>query len=258
MDIKEIRKHWYAFIYDYEETQTDDIDFLQKIIGNVPKNILEVCCGTGRILAPLAKSGHKVTGLDIDEYMLERISAKINGLNNIHYYRADAVNDDWIGKYDIIILAGNIMMNIETDGNYEEAQKAFIKKASTALINGGYIYLDFNLDHNLEDIIKYTKEWVIFEGTDDNGVYGKFIMCNGGTYNKSTQMNCRNRRIELTLKNGEKDIYEYTVNKRIPSLMDIKKWLKEYNFVIEQEYGNYVGDPISEKTNRAIIYAKKI
>jgi hypothetical protein len=31
MDIIEIRKHWYAYIYDQEVMETDDIDFLLEI-----------------------------------------------------------------------------------------------------------------------------------------------------------------------------------------------------------------------------------
>jgi hypothetical protein len=38
----------------------------------------------------------------------------------------------------------------------------------------------------------------------------------------------------------------------------VKAWLKENNFIIEEMYGNYKQEPISEKTNRAIIYAKKV
>ncbi len=63
-------------MYDREETGTQDSAFLLSLIGNSPKRILEIACGTGRILIPLAKAGHYVTGLDLDEAMLERIPLK--------------------------------------------------------------------------------------------------------------------------------------------------------------------------------------
>jgi SAM-dependent methyltransferase len=258
MDINEIRGHWYASIYDKEETETDDIEFILEIIGNNPKKILEVCCGTGRILVPLAKSGHKVTGFDINEYMLKRIPDKIIGMNNIEYFKANALTDDWRKGYDIVVLAGNVMMNIETESNYEDAQKLFIKKASSALDVGGYILLDFALYANPEEVFGSIKEdRTIFEGYDDKGVYGKYILCNGEEYNKVTRMVHGKRRIELILQNGEKDTYEYISKKRIPTLIDIREWLKENNFEIEQEYGDRNKEPISKKTNRAIIYARK-
>jgi SAM-dependent methyltransferase len=259
MNLNEIRKHWYANVYDQEVTETDDIEFLLDIIGKEPKNILEACCGTGRILMSLAKSGHNVTGFDIDEYMLERIPEKIKGLNNIKYYKANAVEEDWGKNHDIIILAGNVMMNIETDGSYEDAQRIFIHKAGRALKSDGYIYFDFALYNNPEEIFgPVNNERVVFEGYDDKGIYGKYIISSGGSYDKKTQICYGKRKIELILQNGEKDVYEYSSNKRIPNLGDIKKWLKENNFIIEQEYGNYDKAPISEKTHRAIIYARKI
>jgi SAM-dependent methyltransferase len=259
MDINETRKHWYAYIYDQEVTETDDIEFLLKIIGEKPQNILEACCGTGRILVPLAKVGHNVTGFDIDEYMIERISKKIVGMNNIKHYKLDAIKEDWGSDYDIVVLAGNVMMNIETTGNYENAQRIFIKNAGKALKVGGHIYLDFDLHSNPEDIFGPSQEErVVFEGHDDKGIYGKYIICKGGGYNKDTQMSLGKRKIELVLKNGEKNIYEYDSNKRIPQLNEIRKWLNENNFEIEQEYGNNNKDPISDKTHRATIYAKKI
>jgi SAM-dependent methyltransferase len=250
MDINETRKHWYAYIYDQEVTETDDIEFLLELIGKRPQNILEACCGTGRILVPLAKAGHNVTGFDIDEYMIGRISEKIVGMNNIKYYKSDALEDTWGNNYDIIVRAGNVMMNIETIGSYEEGQKTFIKNSGKALKNGGYIYLDFDLCNNPEDVFGPNKEdRTIFEGYDDTGVSGKYIICDGGGYGQDTQIAYGKRKIELVLQNGEKNIYEYISNKRIPKLTDIKEWLRETGFKIEQEYGNYNKDPISDKTH---------
>jgi len=258
MDINELRRHWYASIYDKEVTETDDIEFILEIIGNDPKNVLEACCGTGRILVPIAKAGHNTTGFDINDDMLERIPLKIIGIDNVKYYKADALADDWGENYDIVILAGNVIMNIETDGNYEDAQRIFIQKACFALKDNGYILLDFDLHNNPEEIFGPSKEdRIIFEGYDDKGIYGKYILCAGGEYNKDTHMCFEKRRIELILQNGEKYEYEYDSKKRIPTLVDIKKWFQENNFEIEHEYGNRNREPISDKTNRAIIYAKK-
>jgi hypothetical protein len=141
---------------------------------------------------------------------------------------------------DIIVLAGNVMMNIETIGSYEETQKTFIKNSGKALKTGGYIYLDFTLYNNQEDVFGPNKEErTIFECYDDTGVYGKYIICDGGGYDQDTQIAYGKRKIELVLKNGEKNVYEYISNKRIPKLTDIKEWLRETGFTIEQEYGNY-------------------
>jgi len=129
LDIQQIKKHWNAYIYNQQENQTDDVEFILSIIGTEPKNILEVCCGGGRILVPLAMAGHHVNGFDIDEEMMAFIPVKIGKLKNVHFRKADAVTDEWGQGYDVVILAGNILLNIETERDNKEAQQAFIKKA---------------------------------------------------------------------------------------------------------------------------------
>lgn len=73
----EIISMWSADMYDLDETDITDVNFAISIIGPFSKRILEVACGSGRYLAPLAKSGHNVVGLDFDEFMLNKIDARL-------------------------------------------------------------------------------------------------------------------------------------------------------------------------------------
>lgn len=257
MNENNIIKSWFADLYDQFETQTDDVEFLLSIIGEKPMNILEACCGSGRILVPLAKAGHKVTGFDMDEFMLSKISDKAKGLSNLRFYKSDAVSSDWGSNFDIIVLAGNILINIVSNMEYKEAQKLFIRKAADSLKIGGHIYLDFNLLFKPEQFFGQKRERVYFEGTDRNGVYGKYIGL-GGTFDTATQICCGQNRTELTTRDGEKIVVERKSIKHIPTLDDVYVWLDEAGFAVEREYGDYNGNPISENTHRAIIYARKI
>lgn len=251
-----IMNSWWADIYDQFVTETDDIEFLLSVIGSDARNVLEVCCGSGRILVPLAKAGHNVTGFDADEAMLSKIPAKAKGLNNIRYFRADAVYSDWGSGYDIVVLAGNILINIESDMDYRQAQQLFFKKAAESLKTGGYVYLDFSLMAKPEQFFGQSKERVIFEGTDSKGNYGKYII-SGGTYDKNTQIDKCIKRTELVTKDDVKIIEEKESIKHIPTLINVHEWLAAAGFVVKAEYGDYSGKPISEDTCRAIIFAEK-
>lgn len=257
MDINKIKNHWYASIYDQQENQTCDVDLMLSILGDKPKNILEVCCGSGRILVPLAKAGHNVVGFDMDEDMMSMIPEKIRGLQNIQFYKADAIASDWGHDYDTVVLAGNIMINIISDMDYSKAQQLFIQKAAGALKMGGYIYLDFDLLAHPEHFFNSTSERVHFDGTDDTGVYGRYIGC-GGSYDIETQMTRGKSRTEITLPNGETHVFEKKSEKHIPTLQNVHDWLVNNEFAIEQEYGDYAKNAISETTHRAIIYARKM
>jgi SAM-dependent methyltransferase len=250
-------KKWSADLYDQYETQINDIDFMLSVIGNSPQNILEVCCGSGRILVPLAKASHNVTGFDMDLAMMSKIADKAKDLDNIHWYSANAVTDDWGTNYDVVVLAGNILINIVSTMAYQDAQKLFIQKAYNSLKIGGHIYLDFNLFLHPEKIFGTSKERIIFDGTDHDGNYGTMRLLNE-TYCSSTQILTATRLTQVHTQDGENIIQQENVIKYIPNLDQVIAWLKDCGFAIKQVYGDYSGHPISEKTSKAIIWAQKM
>lgn len=256
MDILKIKSHWDAYIYNEQETETEDVDFLRSVIGYSPKRILEVACGTGRILALLAQDGHNVTGFDCDTEMLSYIPAKVQGLN-VHYYEADAVMNDWGSNHDIVIEAANLMMNIICEDDYAETQQLLLAKAAKALKPGGHLYLDFNLFMDPKCAFTCKHERVIFEGTDDWGTHGKYSILSD-TYCSETQMLHSEIKTVLTLPNGITHVFSGCKQKYIPTLEQVHFWLDKAGFAIEQEYGDYHRNPISEHTCRCIIYAKKV
>ena len=67
-----------AEIYDQSETCTDDVKLLRTLLAPMKSlNILECFSGTGRILIPLAKDGHRVTGIEISDAMTTRATKKL-------------------------------------------------------------------------------------------------------------------------------------------------------------------------------------
>ena len=64
---------WAAEMYDRDETGAEDVDFALYLIGLRPRRVLDVACGSGRFLVPLARAGHTAEGFDFDPAMLERI-----------------------------------------------------------------------------------------------------------------------------------------------------------------------------------------
>ena len=54
-----------------------DVQFYVDEATNVRGSVLEVGCGTGRILLPIARSGRTVEGLDASPEMLDRCRTKL-------------------------------------------------------------------------------------------------------------------------------------------------------------------------------------
>ena len=255
-DKRQIIDHWFADLYDQEETDTVDVALLLELLGLAPLNVLDPCCGTGRILLPLAQAGHTATGFDAEEAMLNRLSAKAQGVPRLNFRKMDAVTGDWGQGFDVVVLAGNILINIESDMDYKRAQETFIQKAAACLRPGGYLYLDFDLHARPLEVFTLKKERVIFQGTDDLGVSGKCSLLEG-RYDTDTQMYWGKGIKELTLPNGEKIVENLQSSKHIPTLDDVLGWLQACGFEVLIIYGDHEKHPIGPDTHRAILYAKK-
>lgn len=265
-----ILKHWYASAYEQFENQTEDVEFLLKILeeqtGKTPQNILEVACGGGRISVPLAMAGHHVTGFDADECMLLRCYRRMKDIPNIAVYQADAVCADWGEGFDVVVMAGNLLINIETDMDYAEAQRIFIRKASAALFPGGHLLLDYDQHSDASAVKTFNRvgdggrlggETAYF---DELGTAGKFINY-GGVYDPVTRVCTWASHRELLTNNGERIIAPTSGHKHIPALGQVYEWLSDAGFVVEKTYRNHTGEPLSENEPdfvRATIWAKKM
>ena len=264
-----IAKHWYAYAYEQFETQTHDIEFLLKVLseeaGDSSLSILEVACGGGRISIPLAKAGHSVTGFDADESMLLRCYRRMQNMSSMTCYQADALDAPWGKGFDLVILAGNILINIETDQDYMEAQKIFINKAFAALRPGGHLYMDYD-QHSYSSAIKF------FNHLGESGRLGKDAIYNdelgtsgvikiyGNVYDPVTRICTWASHWDLQTNNGERIIKSTMGHKHIPTLEQVYSWLSNAGFEIEKSWRNYSEEPLSENEQdfvRATIWARK-
>ena len=254
LDEEKIIAAWNAEMYEKSETETEDVDFLLSVIGSKPLKILEAACGGGRILVPLAQAGHTVTGFDIDDCLLEKIGAKAEGLDNIVWHKADAVEDAWGSGFDVVVLAGNILFNMISETDYTQAQRQMIQKAAGALAPGGHIYIDYQYSRHPELLFRSPGENVIWEGTDSLGNSGRMFLTDQW-FDEHTGMLYFVRNFELTLRDRRRLQREIPSKKHYIGLEQLHDWLNSAGFAIEKEYGDYAGNQIGEKTNRAIIWA---
>jgi SAM-dependent methyltransferase len=69
----------FAELYDAVYADRDDIGFWRTIAADADDGpLLEIGCGTGRVLLDLARAGYAATGLDLSATMVERARAKLS------------------------------------------------------------------------------------------------------------------------------------------------------------------------------------
>ena len=245
-----IEQYWDASIYEQSENQTHDVEFILKVLneqlGNTSQKLLEIACGGGRIGVPLAQAGYEVTGIDVNEQMLMRCYRRMKGIPNIRCFRGDVTKVDLGSDYDIVVLASNVLINIEAEMDNKQAQILFINKAAQALKSGGHFYLSFNLLYNPAAVFNSSKESHYFDGgTDEMGTYGRTCSY-GSVYDSVTQICSGVNHTELTTNNGEQIIIPRLWNKHIPTQSQVYEWLDDAGFVIERTYKNFTDEPFPE------------
>jgi SAM-dependent methyltransferase len=95
---------WYD---DWLRERKDDVDYYSSIFKSFEGRILELACGTGRLLLPIAGSGVRVEGLDSSKDILSVLQRKADklGLKEIKLHNLPMENFDLAAKYDAVFIA---------------------------------------------------------------------------------------------------------------------------------------------------------
>lgn len=136
--------HRIAELYDLEHDDfRDDIDLLLRFAEVVDGPILEMGCGSGRMLVPLAKAGHTVVGMDRSETMLTRAHERIRAAgvsDSVSLIQADMIDATTApgGPFGLVVFSLNALMHLATPGRQLQA----LHNAHRALAPWGQIIID--------------------------------------------------------------------------------------------------------------------
>jgi SAM-dependent methyltransferase len=105
-----------ARYYDLFAPEYDDLPFYRQRTSSSMR-MLELGCGTGRVLVPLAARCASIHGLDGSAAMLDRCRAKIQAarLTNANITLADITDFDLENRFDLIIAPFRVMQNLDSD-----------------------------------------------------------------------------------------------------------------------------------------------
>jgi SAM-dependent methyltransferase len=94
-----------------------DQAFYEKRLRANDGRVLEVACGTGRLLLPLLRDGLDVEGLDTSRDMLDRLRAKARAMNLVPVlHEAPMQNFDLPGRYrTLFVPAGSFGILVDPD-----------------------------------------------------------------------------------------------------------------------------------------------
>lgn len=128
-----------------EETSAQQIAAIQTLLGKTPKRVVELGCGAGRMLIPLAAAGHRCTGIDNRADALTQCEKSLKEKSA----KAELVLCDFLrdwpgelnalrGKCDAALCVGNTFMTIV---DVDEAARLLVR-VKELLNERGIIIID--------------------------------------------------------------------------------------------------------------------
>lgn len=230
--------------YIFGDIIVDDIPFYVEEAKLSGDPVLELGCGTGRILIPTAEAGVNVTGLDLSKDMLKHARQKINKLEKTVRDRITLIEGDMRNfsidcKFKLITIPFRAFLHLMT----VQEQKSALSCIKRHLTDDGRLI--FNIfDPNLEIISSHSgylgqalKKQVMFKHSrTGNTVIG----WDSRTYNLEEQTVDEMRLYEEIDKSGKVVSRHYVpLNLRFLYRYETQHLLELCGFKVDALYGNF-------------------
>jgi SAM-dependent methyltransferase len=123
-----------SLYHAHHQSHLEDIPFWMEMAAFHGDPILELGCGTGRTLVPLALKGYRVYGLDINFRMLEALKQNqlSSSIGRLNIFQADASAFRLAVQFSLVFMTCN---TFSTFG--EKKRRAILKSVSKLLSPGG-------------------------------------------------------------------------------------------------------------------------
>jgi SAM-dependent methyltransferase len=245
-----------AELYDLEHDEFDeDVLSLMNFVESTGDPVLELGCGTGRFLAPIADVGFRVTGLDASTPMLERARERISSLDKpglVTLFEADLMQADKApgGPFGVVLISLNGLLHAESS----EKQRSVLRSARRALDPRGQLLID--ILNPTPQALAHFDQSLVLEGT--------WTKPTGETVQKFSS-----RRVSLSSQTIHTDLWydlldAQGVPRRVRTQFDMRYlhaaelelMLEMAGFASWEIYGSYDLDPFDDHSERILVAAE--
>lgn len=241
--------------YDAEhDPVTDDVDLFLQLAEVVGDPILELGCGSGRVVAALAQAGHRVTGVDRSGPMLDRARVRLAGelctsAVTLLHAEIDALPPSLMGRHGLVILSHNTLLHVTSTSR----QRAVLAAARAALDPRGMIVVD--LVNPLVDLRGSEAGCVVREGswTVGGASVTKF---SSASIDHAAQLVGTDIWYDVVDADGALTRSSTRLELRYVTAPELLLMLELSRFVDPLLYGSYDLDPYTETSPRLLITAE--
>ncbi len=247
-----------ARFYDLTHANlTADIPFILQLAAACDGAVLELGCGSGRLLLPLAQAGFQVTGVDVSAGMLARAKERLAAMETAVQQRVTLVEADMTrltlspdSRFGLILIPYNTFMHLDA----VQAVQA-LRQARHYLAENGRLLIDLP---NPLDIASTPDDHLLsLENVLTDPDSGELIV-----HLASHQLDSANQILHITWiydvsqPNGgavNRTVAQAIYHYRYPHQMELL--LQEAGFKLIQLFGNYDQSPYNEESERLLILA---
>jgi SAM-dependent methyltransferase len=243
-------------LYDLEhDAFIDDVDFYLNFVEAVGDPVLELGCGTGRLLLPIAQAGYRLTGVDRSVTMLDMAARKlaasaVDDRVRLHIGEMTALDDVPGGPFGVAILSLNGLLHVSEAG----AQRAVLTAVRKALDPRGQLLIDVlnptpetlrSFDHS----VVHEGAWIKPDGTRVDKISARRVSV-------ATQTIWAEIWYDLTAPDGGLRRVATSMTMRYVHRSELELMLEFAGFAEWQIYGSYDLDPYDDHAERLIVAAE--
>lgn len=235
-----------------------DVGFYVEICRNVKGPILELGCGTGRVLLPVARAGHRVVGLDGSRYMLAKCRAKLEQedpavKDNVELCEGEIADFDLQQEFAAITIPFRAFQQLVT----ADAQLACLTAIRRHLAADGMMVFDvFNpsfaalarptpTDEFLDD-----ESFALLDGTEVRRGYRTTA------HHRARQVQDVELIYHLTNPQGQKQTITHLLQMRHIFRYELEHLLWRSGYAIESVYGDFRKSEFADDSPEIIVVAR--
>lgn len=243
MEFYEALSNVYDIVFPMNE---ETIQFLKKDLKAKSK-ILDIACGTGNYSIPLAKAGHQVDAIDLDETMIQQAKEKAQELD-VHFTVGDMtkIKEQLHGSfYDFIFCIGNSIVHLDRKNTIEK----LIQDIFNMLQDGGQMVIQ---TINYDRIIKYNIDHLpTIERAEEGVTFVRkyFYRSDTGKVDFNT---------ELTIRQGRENLrYHNSIPLLALQKDEIEAMIRKAGFQHVKFYGGFGYGPYTSDAYAMVVRAIK-
>jgi len=246
-----------ARLYDLFPFQAD-LPFYRDLATAQGGRVLEIACGSGRVLAPLAEAGNEVVGLDASPYMLALAREKLMAAGPEVMSRAELVQGDMrefaLGKqFDLAVIAVKSFAYLIHRADHQRALAAI----AAHLRPGGLLAMD---------LMHPSPAWLLREPGSLHQDLVQYVPERGVTLARTETVVRTDLAAQVRVIRSAYEIVadDGTVTKRIVEWpyrftyrFEIELLLERAGFEVDAIYGGYAGEPFVSDSPLMLVVARR-